>query len=144
MQSLESTRAIPKGCWAPTWRQHRPEAAVLSMHHKCHFWSQWWFTSGLLGRKKKEIKSIFRICPTHTLTSSAGLCLKSVTTQLRMIFLLRGLRANCETETRCICLRSNQMLKWNRFFLKFPNISKPAVCLGFSTQAEFLRKTFNP
>lgn len=54
MQSLESTRAIPKGCWAPTWRQHRPEAAVLSMHHKCHFWSQWWFTSGLLGRKKKR------------------------------------------------------------------------------------------
>lgn len=134
-QGLLSTHVKAAQAWGCI-AEHAPQMSFLIML-VIYFW--------VIGQKKKnEVKSIFRICPIHALTSSAGLCLKLLTTQLRTILLSRGLRINCETETKRTLLKSNQMLKWNRFFLKFPDSSKPAVCLGFSTQAEFLRKTFNP
>lgn len=134
-QGLLSTHVKAAQAWGCI-AEHAPQMSFLIML-VIYFW--------VIGQKKKKWGQIYLQNLPHP--CSYIFCrtlLKLLTTQLRTILLSRGLRINCETETKCTLLKSNQMLKWNRFFLKFPDSSKPAVCLGFSTQAEFLRKTFNP
>lgn len=135
-QGLLSTHVKAAQAWGCI-AEHAPQMSFLIML-VIYFW--------VIGQKKKKKwgQIYLQNLPHPCSYIFCRTLLKLLTTQLRTILLSRGLRINCETETKCTLLKSNQMLKWNRFFLKFPDSSKPAVCLGFSTQAEFLRKTFNP
>lgn len=64
-QGLLSTHVKAAQAWGCI-AEHAPQMSFLIML-VIYFW--------VIGQKKKnEVKSIFRICPIHALTSSAGLC----------------------------------------------------------------------